>query len=221
MHNIHKYCTNGQDIIVDLTKSAPNQFKPFPRIYDLCDYWKVKGYKEIIDIGCGYLRNSLVFVDYFRLWICDYPQQMQSQVFSKRLSCLKAHRNFMGIIEPHQLPYERLKVDAVVLAYVIHTLPEEKMRIEIIDNAIRNTKHPHEIFIAVPNGERYYRQHMNASNKFNDGHLRNAGNGRKTFYRGYSAEEIDCFMEQHFNYMKLDKSFGASKKNQRIYKCKN
>jgi len=179
------------------------------------DYWRSKEYKEIIDLGCGQLRNSLFLVNHFKLWICDFPQLLQNPILGQRLSHLQANHNFMGSVDLNIFQHGELKVDAVVIAYVLHTLPEIKMRVEMVSNAIKNTKPPHEIFVAVPNGEYYYRQRMSISNQFNDGHLYDAGNGRKTFYREYTVEQLDEFIAR-FD-MKFDKSFPSDKKNQRTY----
>jgi len=215
MNNILKYHKSGQDMVIDLTKSAPNQIKPFPHIEDLCKYWRSKGYKEVIDVGCGQLRNSLVLVDYFKLWICDFPELLHSPTVSQRLADLQAKQNFLGIIDPNEFQKGKLTADATVIAYVLHTLPEIRMRVKLVRGTIRNTKVPHEVFIAVPNGEYYYRQRMGTHNQFSDGHLFDGGSGHKTFYREYTAEQMDEFMGQLG--FKFDRTFPADKKNQRTY----
>ncbi len=215
MDNIVKYHMNREDIVIDLTKSAPNQIKPFPRIKDLCRYWRAKGYEEVIDVGCGQLRNSLVLVDHFKLWICDFPQQLRSPTATDRLAALQAHRNFLGIIRPREFEKGRLTADASILAYVLHTLPERGMRARLVQLTIRNTRAPHEVFIAAPNGEYYYRQRMAEHNQFGDGHLFGGGKQYKTFYREYTAKQIDEFMRDLC--FELDRTFPADKKNQRTY----
>jgi hypothetical protein len=215
MNNIMKYHKNEQEITIDLIKSAPNQVKPFPHIKDLCEHWRLKGYKEVVDVGCGQLRNSLTLVNYFKLWVCDFPQQFNGSTVKDRLKHIQRNRNFMGIINPNEFQEGKLVAEAAVIAYVLNILPEIGMRIKLIKNTIRNTKAPHEIFIGVPNGEHYYRQRIGMHNQLNDGHLFEHGGRHKTFYREYTAKQIDEFMARLG--FKLDKTFPAHKKNQRTY----
>lgn len=206
---------NNAQIVIALSRSAPIQIKPFPKIQQLCKYWKLRRYKTVVDIGCGRLRNSLFLVKHFKIWACDFPSLYKGLVMEKRLSKLKKNPNFMGLVHPSKLAKRYLKADVAVLAFVLHTLPDKHLRIKLIKNAIKNTAPPHEIFVAVPNGERYYRQRMQKKNKLNDGFFFDAGAGSHTFYREYSAREIDEFMQELG--FKVTKIFPTDKKNQRIY----
>jgi len=215
MNNILKYQKSKQEITINLIKSAPNQIKPFPGIEALCKHWRAKGYKEIIDLGCGQLRNSLILVKYFELWICDFPHQLESSYVRDRLNRLKQSRNFMGFIAPDEFGRRKLTADAAIIAYVLHTLPEVQLRVRLIRRAVKNTKYPHEMFVAVPNGESYYRKRMGAENQLNDGYSFDAGDGHKTFYREYTSIQIDEFMSG-LGFV-VGKSFPAHKKNQKTY----
>jgi len=209
-----EYEHQGEHIVVNPMRSAPNQIRAFPGINELCKHWQKKGYQEVIDVGCGWLRNSLVLVDHFELWICDFPEQLRNPRVSTRLAKLAANPNFRGVVQPESLEKGRLEADAAVLAFVLHTLPEERLRAQLIRNTANNLRPPHEIFVAVPNGEYYYRQRMGDQNRFSDGFLFGMGKDR-TFYREYSASQIDRFMAGlGFG---VDTVFAADKKNQRIY----
>jgi len=207
--------SDGEPIVIALPRSAPIQITPFPKIQQLCEHWQSKGYKTLIDIGCGRLRNSLFLVNYFKIWICDFPTLFQSPVMEKRFERLKKHSNFMGLVDPSELGKRNLQAHAAVLAFVLHTLPEKRFRVTLVNNAIKNTIAPHEIFVAVPNGESYYRQRMQKKNQLNDGFIFDAGAGNHTFYREYSAKEIDEFMDELG--FRVDKVFPGEKKNQRTY----
>jgi len=209
-----KYEHRGEDAVIDLMRSAPNQIRAFPRIEELCEHWEGKGYREVIDVGCGWLRNSLVLVQYFGLWICDFPEQLSNPTVSNRLAELRGNPNFRGVVEPDEFAKGGLEADAAVLAFVLHTLPEERLRAQLISCTMSNTRSPHEVFVAVPNGEYYYRQRMGDNNHFNDGYLFGVG-GRRTFYREYTAAQIDEFMAALG--FAVSAVFTADKKNQRVY----
>lgn len=209
-----EYAHREQRVTIDLIRSAPNQIKPFPRIEELCLLWEEKGHREVIDVGCGCLRNSLVLANHFSLWVCDFPEQLSRPTASRRLAELMTNPNFKGVIEAERLRDGNVEADAAVLAFVLHTLPEEQLRAELVRNTARNVRAPHEVFVAVPNGEYYYRQRMHEHNRFNDGHLFTIGQHR-TFYREYSAKQIDAFMKGLG--FEVDTVFPADKKNQRTY----
>ncbi len=215
MRHTIEYPGKEAPILIDLTRSAPNQIIPFPRIKELCMHWRSKGYREVVDLGCGQLRNALVLARHFRLWVCDFPEQFETPNVAQRLASLHRLSNFLGVISPAEFRTGKVSADAVVLAYVLHTLPEPRLRATLVESAVRNTKAPHELFVAAPNAEYYYRQRMSSANGLNDGHFFYVGHGRATFYREYTATELDEFM--HTFGFKADKSFSVDKKNQRIY----
>lgn len=213
MKHILKYKQDNKLVEINLCKSAPIQIKPIPIIDELIKYWKNKGYKEIIDVGCGKLRNSLVLVNHFSLYICDFPEQLHNPTIKDRLAKLKKNHNFKGIIYPNSFTNRQL--DAAFICFVIHTIPEKRLRIQLIKNTKKNLKPPYEIFIAVPYGVKYYKNKMTESNRFKDGFLFNAGHGQKTFYREYSSEQIDKFMSELG--FKVDRIFSGDKKRMRCY----
>lgn len=219
MKHLLKYKQDDQSVEIDLCKSAPIQIRPLPIIDELIKYWKKKGYRKVIDVGCGKLRNSLVLVNHLSLWICDFPEQLNTPSIEGRLAKLKKNRNFKGIIEPNDFKRGKLDSDAAFICFVIHTIPEKRLRIELIKNTMKNLKPPYEMFIAVPCGEKYYKNRMTEANRFNDGFLFNAGHGQKTFYREYSSEQIDKFMAEVG--FKVNRIFSADKKRMRCYSIKN
>ena len=138
MNHILEY-RKGNDLIeIDLCKSAPIQIKPIPIINELRKYWVSRGYTEIIDVGCGKLRNSLVLVNYFSLWICDFPEQLSNPIVIERLATLKKNPNFKGIVYPNEFKKGQLNLDAAFLCFVLHTIPEKKLRIQLIENTVKN-----------------------------------------------------------------------------------
>jgi uncharacterized C2H2 Zn-finger protein len=168
-----------------------------------------------VDVGCGKLRNSLVLVRTFRLWIVDFPEVLVDQTVKKRLAGLVRHHNFMGFLPAKDFTRGKLRVDAAILAFVLHALSEPRLRAQLLKHTVKNTRAPHEVFVAVPNCEKYYRQRMSPHNRLNDGHLFGSGRGPKTFYREYSALELDGFMDSMG--FEVDKVFPADRKNQRTY----
>ncbi len=215
MGNLLKYRKDDDSVVINVCRSAPMQVNPIPIAEELCRYWKNKGYKEVIDVGCGKLRNSLVLANYFLLWICDFPEQLRDPKVEKRLRRLKKSPNFKGIIYPCRLEEGLLNVDAAFICFVLNSVPEERLRVQLIKAVMKNLKSPYEIFVAVPCGEKYYRTRMKKENQFNDGFLFNFKYAQKTFYREYSAGQIDNFMRELG--FKVDKIFVADRKRVRTY----
>jgi hypothetical protein len=190
MNDLFNSSINGSDIAINVCKSAPNQIQPLPLIQEVCQYWQSKGYNEILDVGCGYLRNSIYLSQYFSVHAFDFPQIIESTLFKNRLELIKNNR--LQVYNPKSLTEGKLRVDASIVSLVLHIVPDVKTRQEIILNVKRNLKTPYEIFIVVPNGEKYYRK--KASTHYNDGYLLHCSNGQKTFYREYTAKQIDQLM---------------------------
>jgi len=215
VRSILQYTKNGRQIRIALIRSAPIQIKPFPKIDELCKYWRSKGYRTVIDVGCGKLRNALYLVNHFGLWITDFPDVLTGDTVRRRFDRLVAHKNFRGFLTPSQFAKRKLNADAAVLAFVLHTLPNLQMRRTLVNSAVRNTRSPHELFVGVPNSEFYYRQRMGVDNRLRDGYFFDAGAGSNTFYREYSAVEIDTLMKT-IGFFR-DRTFSADKKNQGTY----
>lgn len=215
MNNIYHYSIDRAEITIDVCRSAPNQLREIPKIQDLCKHWELKGYEDVIDVGCGYLRNSFTLIKYFNLYLCDYPQITESSLFKERYHDLSQENIIKKIIQPNDLKMGDLKADAAFLSFVIHTIPEKHDRIELINNIKKNLKPPHEIFIAVPCGERYYSgQRSNKTRQLNDGFF--CGNGKSTFYRDYRANQLDQFMFE-LGFI-VDKKFYVAHKRMRSYR---
>jgi len=216
MKHIHKYRGDDKSIVIDLCKSAPVQIQPVPRIEELCEYWKDKGYREVIDVGCGWLRNALLLVEDFDLWICDFKEQFTWETVTSRLANLRRNERFKGIIYPEELANGDLKVDAAFISFVLHIIPSASLRRQLLRQVIKNLKPPHEVFIAVPSAETYYRRRLEQANRLNDGYLFNiAHTEHTTFYRDYTAKELDEFMGSIG--LRLVNKFPACKKQLRVY----
>ncbi|MGA2919228.1 MAG: class I SAM-dependent methyltransferase [Methanoregula sp.] len=215
MNDLFNYLECDSNITINVCRSAPNQIQPLHNIQQICQYWDSKGHKEILDVGCGYLRNSLFLINYFSLYVCDFPQITESQLFKTRFELLVRNKNFRQLLPPKNLKHGRLKVDGAFISFVLHTIPENETRIKLIENVKKNLKYPFEIFIATPIGEKYYRNQRKPKNSFGDGFLLDYGDGQKSFYKEFNASQIDEFMfELGF---KVDKIFFVDKKRMRFY----
>ncbi len=197
-------------ITINLCKSAPVQIKPIPVIADLISYWEKRGIKEIIDIGCGKLRNSLILVKHFYLWISDFKDQFTSPKTQERLAVLTSNPNFRGIIYPDELKKGPLNVDAALLCFVLHTIPDVHLRKELVKSTISNLKTTGEIFVATPYGESYYKNKMSDDNKLKDGYIFHADQSQGTFYKEITREEIDKLFSE-FNFTVVN-TFRADRK---------
>lgn len=130
--------------IVD--KNDEDWNSPAPEVYYLCEYWKKKGFKEFLDVGCGFGRNSIFMAkNGFSVSTFDlstYSVEMTKQKAKENGVVLKD----IQVSDMLEMPYKDNRFDCLLAMNVIsHT---DKNGFDKILSEINR--------VLKPNGEAYF-----------------------------------------------------------------
>lgn len=138
-----------------------------------------------MDLGCGRLRNLKILRHYFPD-ITFVDTKLQCERVLNQLPKTKG----MRILSIGDFEVEIRKYDAIFLISVLHIIDDPLLRRKVLSLTKKKLKKSGFLVVDVPTGENYYRQHCTEKNRHGDGWV--MGNNRvRTFYKNFSAEEID------------------------------
>jgi hypothetical protein len=197
--------------IITVENSAPSQIIPAKSVIKASEILKSLGVKSVVDFGCGRLRNLTI-----------YSRQFHSiTLVDTKLQCEKILKNPL-YTSRHKLctdtEFSKInqKYDAVFLIMVLHIIPEENKRIEILKAIVNKLNIDGFLVVDVPTGEKYYRNKCSLNNKFLDGWIMKNGT-TNTFYKQYTAIELDNFITNN-SHLKLLRKISLDKHLVRIFK---
>lgn len=224
---VHKKGARGKrrEIIIDVTKSAPY----FTKVSDSMKYAFVdierrylKGKSRIIDFGAGRLRNTLYLLRRgHKVFPVEFQKMFQTEtgkLIEKKLHRYSSHFRHVRLpIYPHKFLNWRVKVDLVLLANVLNIMPIPAERDIVLQECYNKLKKNGYLLLCLPYGDVAYRQLCTESKRIGDGFYLRERKSFQTFYREFTASEIDSIMFAHG--FELVHSYQIPRNHCRLY-CK-
>lgn len=176
--------------------SIPHTRKPSKEIDDIIEYLERHDCQEVIDWGCGNGRHVTKLCEGFdAVWAVDLEEIRDYGPFQKALPRLLDLPTFKGFKTLTNVP-EELRADAVLLLFVIHTLPSVALRQKLLRRVKKHLEPGGLLVLLVPGPkEKYYKKKLQ-SPEYEDGLMMKRGK-RFSFYREYSPEELRIFVEDN------------------------
>lgn len=161
-----------------------------------------KNFKNICDFGTGKLRNAEPFLKSgFTVYAVEYEEQFQYNASAKMLKFLqkKYPKRFKKLIFPSAFEASKVEFDAVLLIFVIHTIPSPEDRNLIIKICSEKLRKGGLLIWVTPYGDTNMRRLCKDQYAYKDGWILHAGTGtsRKTFYTEFRVPQIEDMMERH------------------------
>jgi len=182
--------TGGLDYAWSPSRSTPSarvEIAQLPQIVALLQHG---GARSVVDFGAGRGRNAHTLSHAFeRLLLVETDENVP------RLKALVATMGASHVTVQSWEQYRRKtspKVDAVVICFVIHTLPTRQMRSAIIRrNVARLRRNGRIVFVTPRNDPKYTPELLADAVRFGDGIVRlYRGRMRFSFYRNYTREQF-------------------------------
>lgn len=104
---------------------------------------------------------------------------------------LDTYKGKFTYLSPKEFKSYPHKFDAILMIFVIHTVPYPEDRSEIIDWCSKKLKKGGLLFWATPWGDTNMKKYINVQFGFNDGWLMNIEKTLKTFYTEFKVPAID------------------------------
>lgn len=110
-----------------------------------------------------------------------------------RLAEVGSRPAFAGFKTIDEFAVSKLRLGGAYVVNVLHTLPVEDERVDLLETVRRNLRASGFVVVDVPYYEHYYRSRMTAANRFGDGYIFEKYPGRFTFYRFTTVPEMDTW----------------------------
>jgi hypothetical protein len=174
---------------VVVENSAPSQVKPAYSVETSSAILRDQGVKNIVDFGCGRLRNLSIFRKHFsQITLVDTKLQCE------RISSLFQSSPNLKLFPESQFLISHEKYDAIFVISVLHIIPNPQLRRHILSVLTTMLSTPGYLVVDVPTAERYYRHHQKEENKYQDGWVMGSG-PNYTFYKNFVSIELDKLVQ--------------------------
>lgn len=173
-------------------KSTPSVPSPVAELPQIVTLLKSNGAHVVVDFGCGRGRNASLLADNFDTVIlvedeANLPHlSCSANGFATRKNCvITSWNDYRSRSSP--------RVDAVLLCCVIHTIPSDELRREVINANRRRLTNGGVLVLVSPKGDsKYTQKSLTDAITFDDGIVRLYDESRSfSFYRNFSRSELD------------------------------
>jgi hypothetical protein len=186
---------NGRYVNIDVTTSCAPGLKPNEVFIKIIKFFKRKNIETILDFGAGSLRHTFPLLKSgFKVCAVEFKEQFQRPYCKKALR--RAHRsaNFSALIFPDQFIKDKRKFDAVILSFVMPTMPIPKERIALLKLLKKKLKRDSVIFWMSQYGK--YGNALKETNMVGDGWYLNPTRTLHSFYTEFKNDEIDKVLKE-------------------------
>ena len=128
---------------------------PAPEVYHLADYWKNKGFKEFLDVGCGFGRNAIYLAKHgFVVSAFDLSEHSVQMTIEKAKTAGVELKEVI-VADMLNLPYQDNSFDCVLAMNVISHTDTEGFK-QIMSELKRVLKPNGEVFFTVGSKESFW-----------------------------------------------------------------
>jgi hypothetical protein len=215
------------ELWIDVTGSAPKDKAPGEVLSGIftqtIDQFRNRRCLEVLDFGAGKLRNTLYFLEEnhkvvaveFEKWKQTEQGQMalaKAENFNKP----KKKKRFRRYIFPDQFVSLNADYDLILLINVINIMPVPVERLLVLLHCYQKLRTDGKVLWYTQYGDQDQRNRCTEMNRIGDGYYLGANKFYNTFYRQFTAPEIDAMMLACG--FQLEKTLKAGKNQARIYR---
>lgn len=168
-----------------MENSAPSQARPAKSVVWASSLIAKRGVTRVADVGCGRLRNLGVLRKHFEEIIL-----VDTELQCRRIRSLVPEATGIRLLTSSQFGQLRGRLDAAFLISVLHVIPSKRQREELLAAVVSKVRRGGYLVVDVPSGVSYYRTRCTPDKRYRDGWAMGAG-PRRTFYKNYTAHELD------------------------------
>jgi len=172
---------------------------------------------KVLDFGAGRLRNALYLLAR-DIAVCgvEYEKLASSDGAAKRYGRAKRFKQFWSLTYPDEFLRDTSKFDLVLLINVLNIMPVEGERSLVLQECFKRLNPDGHLLWYTQYGDSYYEDQCTDDNRLGDGWYLGTTRRFKTFYREFSAGEIDSLLSTNgFDFVK---SFTVPHNRVRLYR---
>jgi SAM-dependent methyltransferase len=209
-----------EQIVIDVTKSAPSFATPGKTLESAFrEVIAATGFGKkalILDFGAGKLRNTLYFLQKgYRVCAVEFEELFrdsdQAAAYREKAR-LKGTRRFSTMIYPRDFEHSKHTFDLVLLINVLNVMPVPAERLLVLQFCYKKLRPGGCLFWYTQRGDADYAPRLTSKHRLGDGYYIGYEKRFKTFYREYTAPEIDALLS-HTGF-EFVRSIDATSRNQ-------
>ena len=215
-----------KEVVVDVTTSAPSFEQPGKTLgriltesLDYLKYQKGEKIHGILDFGAGKLRNTVYLLKKrYEVTAVEFEKLSTETTQGQRLFAkAKAHRpHFKQLVFPHEFVKSGATFDLILLVNVLNVMPVPSERLLVLQQCYQKVRKGGYLLWYTQYGDYDQNRRCTAANALGDGYFIGENRKFKSFYREFSAHEIDEMLTS--SGFVLEKSFPVSHNQARLYR---
>jgi SAM-dependent methyltransferase len=215
-----------KEVVVDVTTSAPrfeDPGKTLGRILgEALDYLRIEKREKIdriLDFGAGKLRNTVFLLQKkYNVTAVEFGNLSTDTEQGQRLlaQAKRFTRYFKKLVFPHDFIQSGAKFDLALLVNVLNIMPVPSERLLVLQHCHEKLRKGGHLFWYTQYGDYDQNKRCTAANVLGDGYYIGKTTKFKSFYREFSAHEIDEMLIS--SGFALVKTFEVSHNQARLYR---
>jgi hypothetical protein len=192
---IYKLPDNHRKIVnIDVTTSCAPGLEPNEVLEKVIKFFKRHNIETILDFGAGTLRHTFPLLrNGFKVCAVEFKEQFQRPQGKKALKRAQRSPNFSALVFPDQFIKDKRSFDAVILSFVVPTMPLPGERKALLRLIKKKLKRDSVIFWMSQYGK--YGNILKDSNKVSDGWYLNPKRAMHSFYTEFKNDDIDNMLK--------------------------
>jgi hypothetical protein len=186
----------GKDVVIDVTTSVSAGLGPSRVLTEaLIPFFNRHRVRRVLDFGAGSLRHTLPLLEAgFDVCAVEFESGFQRPAQAEALMAAREYANFRELIWPHDFLDTSLRYDAVLLCYVLQTMPLPAERTLLLKALVKTLKD--NAYCLYMSRFNQFPGAINAAQRVSDGYFMYPKRDVHSFYREFSTGETHAMMRK-------------------------
>jgi hypothetical protein len=190
-----KRLVRGKYVTFDVTLSAPAAKDPLNSIASIIRHFREQEVVNVLDFGAGKLRNTwpLLAQRSLNVYVCEFEELI---TVGSTAHAAATRRGLKELFYPGNLLGADARFDAVLLSYVLHVIPDLRVRKDVLTLCASKLVSNGWLVVASPKYNTPIRRTCTPADAYKDGWVRYAPNRfrHKSFYSEPSKADLSKFV---------------------------
>lgn len=193
----------GKEVVIDVTSSVSPGLASNSIITDvIIPTFADRRVRRVLDFGAGAMRHTVPFLSSgFDVCAVEFEASFSRPGCDAGLAEARNYASFSSLLWPHDFLADKRQFDAVILTYVLQTMPIPAERTLVL-RALRK-KTARNAYLVYMSRYNQLPAHISRSQRVSDGYYMWPRRDQHSFYREFETQETHDMMAAHsFRYIK-------------------